>query len=74
MNSFKRIGKSVAIAFTGVGALVAASAASAQATSVASAITTQAASSVTDIGTAGVAIMGVVVAIAAISWIRRVVK
>jgi hypothetical protein len=74
MNKFKRIGKGVALAFSGVGALVVGAAAKADTSAVAAAIQTQATSSAADVGTAGVAIMGVVVAIAAVAWIRRVVK
>lgn len=38
------------------------------------AIKTAAAAAVTDIGGAGVVIIGVVVAIAAVGWVRRVVR
>lgn len=38
------------------------------------AITSAAATATSDIGTAGVIIIGVVVAIAAVGWVRRVVR
>lgn len=38
------------------------------------AISAAAATAVTDIGSAGVIIIGVVVAIAAVGWVRRVVR
>lgn len=38
------------------------------------AITTAAATATADIGAAGVVIIGVIVAIAAVGWVRRVVK
>jgi hypothetical protein len=38
------------------------------------AITTAASQAISDIGAAGVIIIGVVVAIAAVGWVRRVVK
>jgi hypothetical protein len=54
----------------GAGALVAATAARADGVDISAAVT----AAKTDIGTAGGLIIGVVVAVAAFAWIRRVIK
>ena len=71
MKSFKRIGKGAVLVLSATGAsLVAASSQAAGLTDAISAATTSATG---DIATAGSLIIGVVVAVAAVGWVRRVV-
>lgn len=67
MKNFKR----AALAVSGVAASLAA--VSSKAAGITDAIQTAATQATTDIGTAGGIIIGVVVAIAAVAWVRRVV-
>jgi hypothetical protein len=72
MKNFKRVGKKAVLVLSATGAsLVAASSQAAGLTDSISAATT---SATADVTTAGGLIIGVVVAVAAVSWIRRVIR